>query len=280
MRFANCHVGHQRRTIGAAVRFEEGEALGQLLRDGLTGMALTDHALGFDVVLQQLQGQPPGRHGGLQLLVPADLLLQLCELTFNVVAVVHGDASAAVGLAPGHGAEQFLEFGDALLAVPHGRNDRASEQQLQGRDVDADAAILRVIHHVQDEGHGLAQLQKLGAEVEVALQVGGVQHVQDQVHFGRGQEMHGHPLILAAGGQRVGAREVHHLHGGAPVLEGPAAALHGDARPVADMVPRPGERVEEGGLAAVRIAREGDGQGHQGTGWTRMQELSSRLRER
>ena len=92
--------------------------------------------------------------------------------------------------------------------------------------------------------------------------------------------MHGHPLILAAGGQRVGAREVHHLHGGAPVLEGPAAALHGDARPVADMVPRPGERVEEGGLAAVRIACEGNCQSHQGTGWTRMQELSSRLSER
>ena len=157
---------------------------------------------------------------------------------------------------------------------------KVAQQQLQGRYIDVDAAVLRVIHHVQDEGHGLAQFQQLGAEVEVAFQVRCVEHVQDQVHLGRGQELHGHPFVLAAGGERIRARQVHHLHRGAPVLEGPTAAFHGDARPVAHMVPRPGQGVEQRGLPTVGIARESDGQGHPATGFTRMQELSSRRNDR
>ena len=271
---------HQRGAVRAQVRLEEGEGSSQLVADRLAGVALGDLALGLGVVLQELQGQPAGRHGRLQLLVPADLCLKHPQLALNVMTVVHGDPSAAVGLAAGHGGQQGLQLRDALLPVAHGGDDRPAEEDLQGRHVDVDAPVLGVVHHVQHEGHGLAELQQLGAEVEVALQVGGVEHVQHQVHFGGGQILGGHPFVLAARRQRIGARQVHHLQRAALVLESATAPLHRDPGPVAHMVPGARQGVEQRGLPAVGIARQGDGKSHQITRCTRMQELSSRRRDR
>ena len=255
-------LGHQGGAIRTQVGLEKGKALGQLQGDGLAGVALLDPLLGLGVVLQQLQGQPAGGHGGLEHLVPADLGLQGPQLTFDVVAIVHGDAAAAAGLTPGHGGQEGLERIDALLPVAHRGDHWATQEGLQGRYIDVDATPQGVVHHVQHEGHGLAQLQQLGAQVEVALQVGGIQHVEYQVDLGGGQELGGHPLVIAARRQGVGTGEVHHLQGAALVVEGPAAALHRDARPVAHMVSGAGQGIEQCGFATVGVTRQGDGQGH------------------
>jgi hypothetical protein len=46
------------------------------------------------------------------------------------------------------------------------------------------------------------------------------------------------------------------------------------------MVPGPREGIEDGGLPAVGIPRQGNDHGHQATRWTRMQTLSSRRSDR
>jgi hypothetical protein len=66
-------------------------------------------------------------------------------------------------------------------------------------------------------------------------------------------------LLGAARHERVGARDVDQVDRAAPGQLDPAdPALDGDARVVADLGPAAGQRVEQGGLAAVRVAGDRD----------------------
>jgi len=250
-------LGQQGGAVGSQVRLEEREAGLDLRADGLAGVAALHQLLGVGHAFQQLQREAAGRLGLGQLLVPQDLLADLLELPLHVRAVVHG-GQLAEGRA-GHLQDGVLEALDALLAVAHGGHHRASQEPLQGGQVDPQALLLGVVHHVQDEDHGPVQLQELGGEVEVALQVGGVQHVDDDVDAGVGHEQGGDALVLAAGGKRIGAGQVHDLHGTLGRLEGAAAAFDRDPRPVAYMVPGAGEGVEDGRFSTVGVARKRQG---------------------
>jgi hypothetical protein len=68
-------------------------------------------------------------------------------------------------------------------------------------------------------------------------------------------------LVRAAGGEAVRPGQVDQLDGGAAGLETPLLHLDRHARVVADPLAQPGQGVEQGRLARVRVADQRDGEG-------------------
>ncbi len=93
----------------------------------------------------------------------------------------------------------------------------------------------------------------------MAFEVGGIDDVDNEIHPLIEQKVARHALIGAAPAQQaVHARKIDHRKlqprrgGRSPAL------LHRDAGPVAHMLMRPGEQVEDRGLAAIGVARQSD----------------------
>ncbi len=272
-------LGQQCGPVRAQVGFQKGQARRALGEDRTFRVAFLDQALCVLQALQQLQRQPSGGTALGQLLVALDLSRQLQQLRFDIVPVAHGHGSNPRVLFLGHRKDRALQLLHALGAVADGRDHGAAQQGLQRLQVDLDALALCVVHHVQHEHDGAPQFQQLRRQVEVALQIGGIQHVDDEIWLRAGEVAAGNAFVFALGRKAVRAGQIHHLDILAIQREESAAALDGDARPVAHVVPRPGERVEDGGLAAIGIASECD-DAHERSGVTRMQAPSSRRRDR
>ncbi len=131
----------------------------------------------------------------------------------------------------------------------------------QAGHVDGVAAFFHQVHHVQRHHHRDAQLQKLGGEVEVALQVGAVHHVDDGAWTLLGEVIPGDDLLWRVGGEGVDARQIldHHIRA---ALELALFFLDGDARPVAHILGGAGKGVKQRGFPAVGVACQGDGGWH------------------
>ena len=150
----------------------------------------------------------------------------------------------------------------APLALHRGyADDLAAEGLRDLREVDLVAVLLHDVHHVHGHHHRDAELGELRREVEVALDVRAVHDVQDDV----GLLLHEVPardlFLQRIGRERVDAGEVLDDDVLVP-LEKAVLLLDRHARPVADVLVRAGERVEERRLARVRVAREGDFDSH------------------
>ena len=112
-------------------------------------------------------------------------------------------------------------------------NDLAAELTLELFDIDAVAVLLDEVHHVQRDDHGDAELGELGGQVQVALEVRGVDDVQNRVRTLGDQIVTGDDLLQRVGGERVDARQVGDGHA-VVSLELAFLLLDGDAGPVAD----------------------------------------------
>ena len=150
-------------------------------------------------------------------------------------------------------------LGDAVALQRGDLHDPAAELTAQLLDVDAVPGSPHQVHHVQRDHHGDAQLGELGGQVEVALQVRGVHDVQDGVRLFLHEIIPGHHLFQRVGGKGIDAGQV----GQDDLFVNDQLALlflHGDAGPVADKLVGAGQLVEQGGFAAVRVARQGNAQ--------------------
>ena len=167
---------------------------------------------------------------------------------------VHGDG---LGLALGglHGGLGGVHHAVALQSGD--LHDLAAQLAGQLLDVDLVAVLANHVHHVHGDDHGDAQLRQLGGQIQVALQVGAVDDVQDGVGALADQVIPGYHLLQGVGGQGVDAGQVHDDHV-IVLLQLALLLLHGDAGPVAHELVGAGEGVEQGGFAAVRVARQGN----------------------
>ena len=208
------------------------------------------------IPLKELDGVPPGGLGG------DHVLHQLGDggegLLHRLGEGMPGD-KGLLGQGQGGGL-----FGGGHAARPldgGGLHHRAAQSGRKLVGVDPVPPLFDHVDHVEGHHHRDAQLQQLGGEVEVALDVGGVHQVEDDVGAVVGQVVPGHHLLQGVGGQGVDAGQVHDGHVLA-ALEPALLLLHGDARPVAHELGGAGEGVEHGGLAAVGIAGKGNGDRH------------------
>ena len=139
-------------------------------------------------------------------------------------------------------------------------DDRDAQHGLHLVDAHRAAVAAHLVHHVQCQHHGDIQLHQLHSQVEVALDVGGIHDVDDAGGLFADDELPGNDLLAGIGGHGVDARQVGDF-GLRVTLNGTALAVHRHARKVAHVLVRAGELVEQGGLAAVLVARQRKGQG-------------------
>ena len=175
----------------------------------------------------------------------------------RVDAAVHRAGGAKVHLSGANivlhrlsdAADQLIH---AFVAGGGDGHHRHAQTLRQGLDIHAAAVACQLIHEVQSQHRGYAQLQQLQGEVEIALDVGGVHDVDDAVGVTVHQKIVGNHLFTGIRAQRIDAGQIHHL----AVLLAPHLAhllVHRDAGKIAHVLIGPGELVEQGGLAAVLI---------------------------
>ncbi len=137
---------------------------------------------------------------------------------------------------------------------------RHAELGLHAVDIHAAAVGGDLVHHVERNDHGDAHFQKLHGQIEVALNVGGVDNVDDGLGLFLENEVARDDLFAGIGGHGVDAGQVRDQ--GIGVLADLAVlAVDGDAGEIANVLVRAGELVEQRGLAAVLVAHKGKGQG-------------------
>jgi hypothetical protein len=226
---------------------------------GRLGAGFPEAAGGLLIGFEQLDGRPAGQ-GGLAGR-PADLLGEGLDLRLQLPSVARpalgGDLRGGV-FADAHGlGDQRL---DPLPPVADRLHDRCPQQLREHAAVDLQAPVggqVRLVERQQQRG---PQLQQLRGEVQVPFEVRGVHDVDDHVGLPLHNELAGDDLFLRVGGQAVRARQVDDLHVPVAVADEAGLDLDGDAGIVAHVLAGAGEGVEQGRLAGVGIAGEGDGQ--------------------
>ena len=111
-----------------------------------------------------------------------------------------------------------------------------------------------VVDHVERDDHRRAQLEQLEGEVQVPLQPGGVEHVQDDVGLFLPQELDHRLLFRHVPVQRVDARQVRQVQADAVVADAAVGDLHGRAGIVGDQHADAREPGEKSALADAGVA--------------------------
>ena len=159
-------------------------------------------------------------------------------------------------------AHRELQLDDTLAVDGLAGDDGDAQFLFEAGDADLQAGGFGEIHHVHDEDDGAAEIEYLMNEVEVPLEICGVDDAEDAVGLRRvgpaaEEDVAGDRLVGRAGGERVGARKIDELDRLAVLRVGLAhLLLDRDARIVAHFLLQAGEGVEERALAAVWIAHE------------------------
>ena len=100
------------------------------------------------------------------------------------------------------------ELGDALILKGRDHHDRAAELLGKLVRIDLVAVLLDQIGHIEGNDHGQAGLDNLKRQVQVALEVGGVDHLDDNIGLAAHEVIARALLLGAVGGKRVDAGEV------------------------------------------------------------------------
>ena len=178
-------------------------ALGDQLLDA-SGLLLgeVDELAGVRVALEQLDGVVATLVGGnARRQVVFDVVQNV--LDGGIELVLRHLALGSSGLLDL--LEQLL---DALVLKSRDHHDRATELLGQLVRVDLIAVLLDQVGHVEGNDHGQAGLDNLKRQVQVALQVGGVDHLDDDIGLAAHEVIARALLLGAVGGKRVDAGEV------------------------------------------------------------------------
>ena len=146
----------------------------------------------------------------------------------------------------------------AAVALLGGDTDDLTVQRLpDAGEVNGVAVPLDDIHHIDGHHHRQPQFRELRREIEVALEVRAIYDVQDRVRLLLDEVLARDLLLQRIRRKRIDAGQVLDDD----VLFSPKPSLlllDRHARPVADVLVGPSQRVEERGLARVRVACQGD----------------------
>ena len=227
-------------------------ALGdQLLHASGLLLSEVDELAGVRVALEQLDGVVATLVGGN---ARRQVVLDVVQNVLNggIELVLRHLALGSSGLL--YLLEQLL---DALVLKGRDHHDRTAELLGQLGGVDLVAVLLDQVGHVEGNDHGQAGLDDLKRQVQVALEVGGIDHLDNDIGLAAHEVVARALLLGAVGGKRVDAGEVRNRDA-LVAQELGFLFLNRDARPVANVAVGAGDQVEKRGLAAVGVTRQRD----------------------
>ena len=209
-----------------------------------------EHLDDLGVALEHLDGEPAdGAHVDLAL----DRLLDVGERMLDGTGEDVGDF--ALPALPRELRGKLRRLDAALVVLGADADHLAAERFGDALHVDLVAVFAHEVHHIDRDHHRQAQLGELRRQVEVALDVRAVHDVQDGRRRVLDEIAPRDLLLQRIRRERVDARQV--LDDDRLVtLEEAVLLLDRHARPVADVLARACQRIEERRLAAVRVARE------------------------
>lgn len=155
----------------------------------------------------------------------------------------------------------ILDVVEAGFTAGNDADNRAAERFLKLFQTDFKTMLLGDVEHVDHDDHRHTHFDQLGREVEVALEVRGINNVDDRFSFTRQDVVTGDAFIFTGGGcrrNRIDAGKVDELDLFVAVFEITGLLVDRDAGPVAHALARTSQGIEKRGLAAVRIADHAD----------------------
>ena len=139
-------------------------------------------------------------------------------------------------------------------------NHLAAKLTVELLNVDLVSVLFDQVHHVDGHHHGDAQLRQLGGQVQVPLQVGAIDDVQNGIRALADQIITGNHFLQGVGGQGINAGKVGDDHI-IVTLQLALLLLNGNAGPVTNELVGAGQGIEQGRLAAVGVASQGNSNG-------------------
>ena len=153
----------------------------------------------------------------------------------------------------GSGSSHLSGFLAALVLQSADLNGLAAQLFAQLLQVDLIAVLTDQVDHVDSHDHGDAQLDQLGGQVQVPLDVGTIDDVQDGIGLLADQIAAGDDLFQSVRRQGVDTGQV--LDDDIlRAFQLTLFLLNGNAGPVADVLVRAGQCIEQGRFTAVRVA--------------------------
>ena len=157
---------------------------------------------------------------------------------------------------PRHVQGMINQLADALVAGSANGDNGHAQQALEQVDVHGATVGRHLVHHVERDDHGAIELHKLQRQIQIALDVGGVNDIDDGVGMLIQDKLAAHDLLTRVRRQRVNAGQVGNARLGV-VTNGTVFAVDRYAGKVADVLVGARKLVEQRGLTAVLVAGEG-----------------------
>ena len=127
------------------------------------------------------------------------------------------------------------QLADALVAGSANGDNRHAQQALEQIDVYGAAVGRHLVHHVERDDHGAVKLHKLQRQVQIALDVGCVDDIDDGVRALVEDELTAHDLFTCVRRQRINTRQVGNVRLGV-VADGAIFAVDRHAGKVTDVL--------------------------------------------
>ena len=148
------------------------------------------------------------------------------------------------------------EFLDSFSAGSGNRNDRDPEKSLELVDIDIPVIGADFIHHVERDDHGNVHLKKLYGQIQISLNIGCVQDIDDGPGLFGQNKIAGDQFLTAVGRHGIDSRKIGHLGVGV-AADRPVFAADSHTRKVADMLIGACELVEKRRFSAVLVPHQG-----------------------
>ena len=222
-----------------------------------TGPLLQDPVHLF-VVLQEFDGQPAGGVVRRDVAVPPKQVLQAVDALFQFHPVVDVDVARQARIVLFvYRDEGVQQVGDPLAGAAHRGTDRHAQQPSELLQVQLVTFPGKLIEHIQRHDHPQVHVDELGGQVQVALQVGSVHHIEYDIGNGFDQGLPDIAFFRAVGRQGIGPRQVHQHDFVILIGQAAFAGIHRYAGIIPHVLVAARRHVEKRSFPAIRIAHQG-----------------------
>ena len=232
---AKAHVRQRRQAVSAGLALH----LGDDVLDSVELVAFQVKRLGYQLIALDQLGRRKAhwdvrRHGMVldQVSNAVDAAMQRAAV--RTVGRTKVQATGALA-EPRHVQGVVHQLADALVAGSANGDNGHAHQALEQVDVYGAAVGGHLVHHVERDDHGAVELHELQCQVQVTLDVGGVNDVDDGVRALVEDDLTAHDLFACVRRQGVNARKVGNARLGM-VADGAIFAVDRHAGKVTDVL--------------------------------------------